>query len=168
MRNLSAAIFHLLFLFSAQAVLGEDSGNKPASTEKAGFGSQVASQLQEMAGTWEILEAKMLGALLPKDQFESLKIDSSGFTLHVQKRQTGFEFISYDLDEDVFLARSRKSNFVKTPLFYEVILRDGVVTIRYQVNGATKRPDKDATDSQRLVQKWIKRKMDKEAEQATN
>lgn len=59
-------------------MFGEDSSNKTAPKERAGFGSQFATQLQEMAGTWEILEATMLGAPLPKDQFELLEIDSSG------------------------------------------------------------------------------------------
>ncbi|HBE67756.1 MAG TPA: hypothetical protein DDW52_06365 [Planctomycetaceae bacterium] len=149
-----ASLFHMNLAIAAAPT---DSTRK---SQTPGFGNQVTDQLGKMAGKWEILDAQLRGGPLPKDQFESLEIDDSGFILRIQKRKVHFKFISYDLDSNTFLARSvpRREN---RQLMYEVRIFDGTVKIRYCINGAHLRPDAEEEDSQMLVQRWRKKPQEK-------
>ncbi len=161
MKRSLVSILYILALFLPHVVLADDPDSSDKGHAAAGLGEVVARQLQEMGGEWEIHEAQLRGAPLPNDQFESLRVDSAGFTLRMQKRKTRFEFIAYELVPDVFLARSKEDGNERQ-LMYELRLRNGIIEIRYRTNGAHLRPGKGVEDSQLLVQKW--KKVEEDAE----
>ncbi len=108
-----------------------------------------------MQGDWKIKSARLLGADLPLDQFDSLTVDEQGFTLRLQQRETRFAFAEFELEPKRLLAKSSSPNYPEG-LNYEVSLTDEVLKIRYRTDGAHVAPESSDEDHQLLVQTWTK------------
>ncbi|GAB5402769.1 MAG: hypothetical protein Aurels2KO_10000 [Aureliella sp.] len=154
-RTIAISVVYSLVLLDSFPIFAHEPEVSTQTKKVSGFGEAVMRQMQEMDGEWTILDAKLHGAPLPKDRFQSLRIDSSGFDLHLQSRKTRFEFIAYELEPNVFIARSEPADDGRQ-LFYEIKLIDGIVKIRYRTSGAHIRPEKSLIDDRLLIQRWKK------------
>lgn len=121
----------------------------------AGFARTVSDLLTRMQGEWKIKSAKLMGADLPLDRFESLTVDEQGFTLRVQQREVRFAFAEFELEPKRLLAKSSSADYPEG-LTYEVSLSEEVLKIRYRTDGAHVAPESGIEDHQLLVQTWTK------------
>ena len=126
------------------------------SRKDEGFAQTVSRLLGAMQGNWEIKSAYLRGAELPLDQFQSLSVDESGFTLGIQKKHRRFNFQEFHLRTRSFLASCQNEDY-PDGLVYEISVSDGVIKIRYRTDGAHVPPAQNVEDEQLLVQNWVKR-----------
>lgn len=127
------------------------------SSQSEGFAETVAGLTTKMHGEWRIDSARLHGAELPLQPFESLSVDAKGFTLVLQQREVRFEFKSFNIETRTFIAVGTSADHPKG-LIYEVSLDEDKIKIRYRTDDAHQAPASGAHDDQLLVQIWKKKK----------
>ena len=155
MRRVALVATAIVLFTQVSELRAQASSDTIANERQSGFANAVSSALDRMEGKWKIESAKLTGADLSLDPFESLTVDDDGFTLIVQKRTTRFEFAEFNRKYEVFVAQCSSPDYPKG-LAYEIGVAKDVIKIRYRTNGTHIAPDPSTKDNELFVQVWTK------------